>query len=435
MSQTTSFLRLTRRWQPLRFHPVQSQAWHHPARFKTIHAGRRSGKTELFGKRKRVLWLWDCLINRRPWQNPRSFIAAPTRDQVKAIYWRDIKALTPSAWLDGKSETELALYTKWGAELRLVGLDKPDRIEGPPWDEGCIDEYASCKPGIFDGNIRPAMADRKGGIDLIGVPDSYGPAQTEYKSFCNRGRTGTDPEWADFSWDSDGILPPAEIESMRRSMDPRLFLQETSGAFVLAGGRALPDFSRERHVKPCPYDASLPLCWSLDFNINPMCSGIIQYHGDRVRVIDEMVLAETWTDPACTAFLMRAAERGWSLKGLRVYGDATGSARDTTSGESDYAIIKRRLRNIEDLQFRVHRAQASIKDTLNATRSLLLTADGEVRLSIDPRCEQLASDCESALWPSDMEPQHALSWLRYFAEYQFPVMDAMPSGGQIAISS
>src|SRR5687768_6296656 len=111
-----NYLRLTRRWFPLRFRTEQSRAerqiakaWHRATRFQTIHAGRRSYKTEVFGKRKNVLWLWDCYTHPRSWLDPRRFIAAPTRAQVKKIYWQDIKMMVPRPWVRDVSETELML--------------------------------------------------------------------------------------------------------------------------------------------------------------------------------------------------------------------------------------------------------------------------------------------------------------------------------------
>jgi hypothetical protein len=345
---------------------------------------------------------------------------------VKAIYWRDVKALTPPAWVAAVIETELSIVTKWGAELRLVGLDKPDRIEGQPWDEGCIDEYASCKTGIFDGNVRPAIADRRGRVDLIGVPDFAGPAQAEYQDFCDRGRTGVDPDWADFAWGSDGILPAEEIDSMRRSMDPRLFEQETTGRFILPGGRAFPDYDPALHVRDCPYDPALPLCWSLDFNINPMCSGVIQHHMGDVRVVDELVLPDTRTERACEAFLDRAASNGWKLDDLTVYGDATGDARDSTSGTSDWRIVRNMLRDVPGVRFKVPASNPPIKDTVNATNAKLKAADGSVSLRIDRRCRTLAHDLRNALAGDDFESEHCLAWLRYFVHREYPVRSTVP---------
>jgi hypothetical protein len=30
-----------------------------------------------------------------------------------------------------------------GAEIWVIGLDKPERIEGKPWDWGILDEYGN----------------------------------------------------------------------------------------------------------------------------------------------------------------------------------------------------------------------------------------------------------------------------------------------------
>ena len=92
----------------------------------------------------------------------------------------------------------------------------------------------------------------------------------------------------------------------------------------------------------------------LDFNVNPMCSVIVQiedysttedrYYGRRaviVRVLDEIVLPNSNTAEMCQAFLNRI--HGWtngsSPTTVRVYGDAAGSAR-STAGRSDYQIIR-----------------------------------------------------------------------------------------------
>ena len=86
----------------------------------------------------------------------RYFAAAPTREQAKRIWWNDLKALIRPRWKAKVSETDLYIRTTLGNEIWVIGLDKPQRMEGVPWDGGIIDEYADCKPGTFDANIRPA---------------------------------------------------------------------------------------------------------------------------------------------------------------------------------------------------------------------------------------------------------------------------------------
>jgi hypothetical protein len=411
--------RWTRRWTRLRPHPEQLKLWNDNHRFKIVPAGRRSGKTEL-AKRRLVEHLF-----RRTWHGfpGRYFAAAPTRDQAKRIWWQDLCDLLRPEWKAVVSASQLMLRTPRGAELWVIGLDKPMRMEGVSWDGGVIDEYADCKPGTFDAHIRPALADRRGWLWLIGVPDVEGPAQIEYERFYDIAIKHDDPEWAAFHWASADILPEAEIASARRRMDPRLFEQEMLGKFILTGGRAFPDFDPRVHVRAdVAYDPALPLCWSLDFNINPMCSGVLQHHGGQIRVLDELALPDTKTDCSVTAFLDRMNERGWDVNRVHVYGDATGNARDSTSGTSDWIIVKNRLATLRPV-VKVPRSNPPIKETINAINARLKSADGTVSLAIHPRCNGLMADFRNALWPSPtmLHDEHALAWLRYFVHREYPL--------------
>ncbi|MDP9175557.1 MAG: hypothetical protein M3O30_17075 [Planctomycetota bacterium] len=407
----------SRRWVELRPHPEQSRLWIDRTRFKLVPAGRRSGKSEL-AKRRLVEHLGRRTTHGQP---GRYFAAAPTRDQAKRIFWADLKALLPQKLRCRISETDLCITTPNGAQLWVHGLDVPQRIEGTPWDGCVIDELANCRAGIWDAHIRPALADRRGWAWLIGVPDMDAPGQVEYEHMVHVAQSAEDDEWRCFTWPSADILPEEEIESARRRLDPRIFEQEFQGKFVIARGKAFSDFDPTLHIKPAAYDPALPICWSLDFNIDPMCSGIIQHHKGHISVIDELTLPDTDTDAACDVFLDRAKQRAWNLYALNIYGDATGAARDSTSGISDWYILEKRLRGLKP-RFQVPKCNPPIKDTINAIRAKLKTADGATQLTVDPRCHTLIDDLRTALWPGNLEPHHALAWLRYFTQAQYPVL-------------
>lgn len=61
------------------------------------------------------------------------FAAAPTHAQAKKIFWDDLKAFTLSCLHPRKpSESDLIIYLPNGSEIHVLGLDKPQRIEGIP---------------------------------------------------------------------------------------------------------------------------------------------------------------------------------------------------------------------------------------------------------------------------------------------------------------
>lgn len=436
----TKCLQLTPRWeQPkLRYHPVQSRLFHDRKRFKIAKAGRRSGKTEN-AKRKLVLEQWAmCPLNPTRaavnWSDPRWFAGAPTRDQAKAIWWDDLKRLTPAEWILRVYETDLCIRTKWNTELWVVGLDKPQRIEGRSWDGGMIDEFANCHPGMLDANIRPALADRLGWLWLLGVPDADSPGQIDYKDIHDYAMRGEDPDWGVYTWPSSDIIPPEEIAAMKRTMDPRMYQQECGGEFVLDGGRAFPDFSFDVHCRDdfAAYDPALPICWSLDFNVRPFCTGVLQYDTrGTIRVIDTVELADdAITSLIVDAFLSRAKAKGWRLDGMEIHGDPAGNQRNTKAehpGETDWTIVRNKMRGI-DYSYRVRASHASLPDTRNAVNAKLRAADGSVQMFIHSQCKGLIRDLETTLWPSDMKENHRIAWLRYFTHRNFPVMTETPEG-------
>jgi hypothetical protein len=224
-------------------------------------------------------------------------------------------------------------------------------------------------------------------------------------------------------------MKPEEVEAAKSTMDQAMFDQEFRGRFVLAGGAAFPKFDPAINVGTVEYDPHLPLCWSLDFNINPMCSGIIQHlptHGE-VRVLAELALPHTRTQDAVDEFLALCRQRGWRLDDIRLYGDATGEGRQRQSGLSDWYVIGNRLGECgvprKDWCMFVPSVNPEIKDTINSVNARICDGNGKPGLFIDPSCKHLISDLRTAIWPDKnrMEQNHCLAWLRYFVQREYAV--------------
>lgn len=387
--------------------------WTEGKRFAVAPSGRRSGKTEL-AKRKLVV----SLAKKRPWPDPRYFAAAPTREQAKRIFWKDLKALTPPEWIKKVYETDLCIGTKSGSELWVAGLDKPQRIEGTPWDGGVLDEYANMRPSAWKENIRPALSDRSGWCWFIGVPEGL----NHYKELADYAKSCSDPEWGFYSWPSSDILPGAELEAAKRVLDPRTYRQEYEASFEGATGSAYYAYKREVHEDAaCALDSRLPVIICCDFNVDTCVWEIAQTEGGHVRVVDEILLRNTNTVEMGKEALARY---GGHRAGAVIYGDAAGMSR-STAGKSDYALLR-------ELGFKdqfIRKANPHVKDRVNSVNAMLENSRGEVRLRHHPRCAALRKDFETVEWreggfeldKSDAGRTHATDALGYFIEMEFPL--------------
>jgi hypothetical protein len=400
-----------KRLYPLRPHPEQLRLRDSPKRFKVVPAGRRSGKTE---RAKRRLVKAAMGITR--WDDARYFAGAPTRDQAKAIYWNDLKAMIPRALMaEAPRETDLMIRMAQGTELWVIGMDKPERIEGRPWNGGVLDEYANMKPGAWGENVRPALADRKGWCWLIGVPEG----RNHYYDLHQYALHSGDPDWDSFGWKSSDILDAAEVEAARRQLDPVIFEQEYEASFVNFTGRAYYPFLERTHVAKLAYNPRAPLNLCFDFNVEPGVAVVAQeqtlpgqFERDEdglldlsrpvtgTGVIGEVHIPLNSNTPAVCARLIK--DWGTHEGPVRCYGDASGGNRGTAKlSGSDWDIIKRDLRAHfgDRVVLRVPDANGPERSRVNAVNSRLLAGpqDGPqtIRLMVDgKRAPNMVKDLE-----------------------------------------
>src|SRR6185295_11219588 len=82
---------------------------------------------------------------------------------------------------------------------------------------------------------------------------------------------------------------PDYYDRLKSSYDEKFFKQEALGEYLsMSGGRVYYAFDRAKHVGDAEVDASRPLLWALDFNVDPMCSVVAQVTGESVTVLDEI---------------------------------------------------------------------------------------------------------------------------------------------------
>jgi hypothetical protein len=167
----------------------------------------------------------------------------------------------------------------------------------------------------------------------------------------------------------------------------------------IQAGAVYTAFDRQRNVVDVNLDRYLPLFWTLDFNVDPMCSLVVQRDGDEIRVLDEIVLRRASTLNACEEFQSRFPNH---QAGLVVYGDATGG-RLQTAGTNDYKIVSDFLRRegYERVHLKIPPANPMVRDRVQLVNSQLLSASGESHLIISPRCRELIKDFEEVTYIPD----------------------------------
>lgn len=413
------------RWYPLKVHPVQTRLVTDDVRIKIVPAGRRSGKTE---RAKRYVAREALRTVNSPY-----FIAAPTRSQVKQIYWEDMKRLCLTSVLgrDAVSESELTIKIPNGSSVTLVGLDQPQRIEGVFWAGGVVDEIGNVKENAWPENISPALdtfnperPNYRPWCWMIGVPEGL----NHYYDLAQYAETSGDPDWKLYHWKSADILPPDVIEAAKRRMSLKQYKQEYEASFETASGRVYEDFDR-RNLVPDEIKRHEQLLWMHDFNYTPMSSAIgVVRNKDELFLLDEIVLESAVAKQSAQEFVERYKDH--ENKKILIYGDPAGRAGEKHGHPSDYVSMEEVLKKHGwEFQRQVKPAAPSIKDRQNSVRARICNAFEQRRLFVNPSkakyCYKGLSTVQlkkgSSFMEEDSQYQHITTAIGYCIDYRWPV--------------
>ncbi len=332
----------------------------------------------------------------KPFSRRYYFAAAPVNKQAKRIYWADLKELTKPWWAERPRESDLIIYLRGAkdvspSEIHVVGMDKPERIEGTPWDGGILDEYGNMKETAWSENVRPGLSDRAGWCWLIGVPEG----RNHYYDLALEASDGALPEivpgegaihvkdeFAFFGWHSADILPVAEIEAARKHLDEKTFRQEYEASFESYEGLAYWAFG-QHNFETVKYNPNEPVAVGMDFNVNPMTATLGHIRNDEYYQFGEIYLNNSNT------YEMRdALKELYKPHQVFIYPDSTGRARESNATESDLHIL-------QQAGFRVMAKPSNpyVKDRVNSVNSVMRSSDGYIRYHVNPQtCPKTIND-------------------------------------------
>src|SRR5712692_2889784 len=337
-----------------------------------------------------------CDRNGLPYEFNKASSTAVMKDARSPILFRSLEEYerlrgTNLAWFGVDEMT----YTAEGAWTRLEG-----RLRDPEAARLC--GFGVWTPKGFDWVYRRFRSEPVAGYELI-----------EARPYENRHLLEKVPDF---------------YERLKASYDEKFFEQEVLGKYLnLMSGQVYYAFDRRENIGAYHLDPALPLAWSWDFNLNPMCSVICQEQGDAVMVVDEIVIETSSTPEVCDEFFKRYQGH---RAGVEVYGDASGGHGHTVTGTSDFHAIRAFFEKHPDLEVNVHVSSANppVRDRVNVVNARLRNAQGERRLLVDSRCKELVKDFEQVCYKpgtsqidkeKDLRRTHVSDALGYLLWWKF----------------
>ncbi len=384
----------------------QTEIFTSPARFRTVVAGRRFGKT--FLSTIEILRAAIGGKNRNVWY------IAPTYGSAKEIAWDMLIHTIPEEYIAKTNETALTIKLINGSTISLKGAEKPNNLRGRALDFVVLDEFADMQPETWSEVIRPSLSDRQGNSLFIGTPKG----RNHFYDLWATGLTAQDG-WDSFQYTTidGGNVPAEEIEQARMDLDERTFNQEYCAEFVTYSGLIYYAFSRELSVQPIE-DTGGTLHIGMDFNLDPMSAVICLRHGQDLLAIDEIVMYGSNTDEMVAEIKDRYPDRH-----CIIYPDPASRQRKTSAGgRTDLSILQN-----AGFSVKAKKAHPLVRDRINAVNSRLLSGDGERHLFVSPKCKQTIKSLERQTYkegtsiPNKDGFDHMNDALGYLVEYLFPI--------------
>ncbi len=276
-------------------------------------------------------------------------------------------------------------------------VDDYERLRGTNLAWFGLDEltYTSEEAWLrLEGRLRDPKAKRLCGF-AVWTPKGF---DWVYRRFLQRKVEGYDVVYAE-PYENRHLLAkvPDYYDRLQRSYDGRFYEQEVLGKYLnVTEGQVYHCFDRARNVAAAAVDPRRPLAWTLDFNVDPMCSVVAQLREGTIHVIDEIVMSRATTAEVCETFLERY---GNHLGSIVIYGDVSGNRRQTT-GYTDYEMLRQTLaeKRHRGAVFHLPSANPEVRDRVALVNAMLRSASDETRLLIDPRCRELILDMEQVVY-------------------------------------
>lgn len=179
-------------------------------------------------------------------------------------------------------------------------------------------------------------------------------------------------------------LPEHYVAELKSSFDEEYYRINVLGEFGdYNSGLVVKGFTDE-NKKRIKYSEELPLHLTCDFNVDPMMWCIAHKDKENVFFFDEIVVENATTEMCIKEFIRRYPNREQEIV---INGDASGDNRSTQSEFTNYAIIRKVLRDAgyTNFKFQLRDYNPPILNRIAAFNARVRNAAGEIHLFVDDR--------------------------------------------------
>ena len=391
----------------------QSEIFLNNARFRTVVAGRRFGKTYLAAA--------ELLRAAISGTNKNCFYCSPTYGMSKEIQWQMLLDMIPEEYIAKTNETALTITLINGSIIYLKGAEKPNNLRGRALDFCVLDEFADMRPEAWFEVLRPSLSDRHSNESptralFIGTPKG----RNHFYDLWAKGIDKQD-EWASFQYttiEGENVLPD-EIDQAKSDLDERTFKQEYEAAFVTYSGLIYYNFSREETVIATANYQHEILLIGMDFNTDPMSAVVAIRKGNTLTCVDEIVIYGSNTDE-----MVKEINHRYPHRQIVIFPDPAARQRKTSAGgRTDLSILQN-----AGFHVKAKSKHDVVRDRINSVNARLKAADGERHLFITANCKQAIKSLERQTYKEgtsipnkDDGYDHMNDALGYLVSYLFPV--------------
>lgn len=183
-------------------------------------------------------------------------------------------------------------------------------------------------------------------------------------------------------------LPEHYVKELKNAFDEEYYRINVLGEFGdYNSGLVVKGFT-DKNIKKLKYCENLPIHLTCDFNVDPMMWCVAHKDNENVYYFDEIVVENATTEICFKEFMRRYPKKDAEIV---INGDASGDNRSTQSEFTNYAIMRKLLKDngYTNFRFQLRDYNPPIQNRIAAFNARVKSADGKVRLFVDKKCKYL----------------------------------------------